>query len=125
MDGIRRLVVSGLGDLPYFKKSSDSFKRHARGGFTIALISTTFSGLPASAFLPDGVDLSGTIGAFGGGATYLPGTRAGSIGREVKSGSQLNALITSYNSSFAGKTDPFGNVLRPLAQVPAGTRLGG
>jgi hypothetical protein len=125
LDRNHRLVVSGIWELPYFKKSSNSFKRHALGGYTLALISTTFSGLPESAFLPDGVDLSGTIGAFGGGATYLPGTHGGSIGRDVKSVTKLNALITSYNSAFAGKTDPFGNVLRPLALLPTDTPLGG
>ena len=125
LDRNHRLVVSGIWDLPYFKKSSNGFKKHVLGGYTLALISTTFSGLPESAFLPDGVDLSGTIGAFGGGATYLPGTHGGSIGRDVRSVSKLNALITAYNAAFGGKTDPFGNTLRPLALLPASTRLGG
>ncbi len=126
VDRTHRLVVSGIWDLPYFKKSSNGFKKHVLGGYTLALISTAFSGLPESAFLPDGVDFSGTIGAFGGGATYLPGTHGGSIGRQIKSVSQLNALITSYNNTFPGKkTDAFGNDLRPLALIPAGTQVTG
>ncbi len=142
LDRNHRLVVSGIWELPYFKKSSNGFKKHVLGGYTLALISTTFSGLPESAFLPDGVDLSGTIGALGGGATYLPGTHGGSIGRDVKSVSQLNALITSYNSNRSSlpgvhtctdpgppvrtfPCDPFDGELRALALLPVGTKLGG
>src|SRR5260370_15201241 len=121
VDRTHRLVVSGIWDLPYFKKSSNGFKKHVLVRYTLSLISTAFSGLPESAFLPDGVDFSGTIGAFGGGATYLPGTHGGSIGRQVKSVSQLNALITSYHSAFAGKSDPFGNLLRPLELLSTNT----
>jgi len=55
LDRTHRLVVSGIWELPYFKQSSNGFKKHVLGGYTLALISTTFSGLPESAFLPDGV----------------------------------------------------------------------
>ena len=121
LDRTHRLVVSGIYDFPFFRKSSDSFKRNVLGGWQLSLISTAFSGVPFSAFLPDGADLSGT-GTF---QSYLPGTGAGSIGRGVKSVSALNALITTYNQQFNGKTDPFGTPLGGLALLPADTPIGG
>src|SRR5258708_38324461 len=112
--------------MQFFKKSSNGFKKHALGGWTLSLISTAFSGLPESAILPDGVDLSGTTaGLTGAGTTYLPGTTPGAIGRSIKSVSKLNGIIDAYNSKFAGKTDPFGTPLRALAHIPNGVQLGG
>lgn len=136
LDRKHRLVLSGIYQLPFFRNSDNAFKRTVLGGFTVSFISTAFSGLPLSAELPDGVDLFGA-GTF---ATFLPGTRFGSVGRDVKNVGDLNALIRSYNSSIptlAARTctepgtgrmfpcDPQGTELRSLAELPAGTQIGG
>ena len=134
LDRKHRLVISSIWELPYFRKSSNGFKKRVLGGWTLSLISTAFSGLPESAILPDGVDLSGTTaGLTGAGTSYLPGTTAGGIGRSIRSVSKLNSLIDAYNSSRAStdncvaniKTDPFGTCLRALAHIPNGVQLGG
>jgi hypothetical protein len=137
LDRTHRLVISAIYELPWARKSSDSFKRNVLGGWQVSLISTAFSGVPYSVFLPNFVDLSKT-GTF---QSYLPGTREGSIGRDVKSVSQLNALITAYNASIptlgeaCGANSPTGRCdstngnfldpITPLALLPAGTTLGG
>jgi hypothetical protein len=137
LDRTHRLVISAIYELPWARKSSDSFKRNVLGGWQVSVISTAFSGVPYSVFLPNFVDLSKT-GTF---QSYLPGTREGSIGRDVKSVSQLNALITAYNASIptlgeaCGANSPTGRCdstngnfldpITPLALLPAGTKLGG
>jgi hypothetical protein len=130
IDRTHRLVVSAVWEMPFYKDSSSKFKKHALGGWTVSLISTHLSGLPFSALLPDGVDLAGTGSFF----SYLPGTRPGDVGREITSLSQLNQIISNYNSNraqFAARieggvpVDPFGTELRELAQLPAGTPIGG
>jgi hypothetical protein len=107
--------------MPFFKKDSSFIKRNLLGNWTVSLISTTFSGVPQSIFLPDFVDLSGT----GTSATYLPGTRGGSIGRDIRTVDQINALIRNYNDTQAGGVDPFGTPLNFLAELPADTPIGG
>jgi hypothetical protein len=121
LDRTHRFVFSAIYDLPFYKKDSSFWKRNVLGNWTLSLISTAFSGVPQSLFLPDQVDLSGT-GTF---ASYLPGTRAGSIGRDVKNVADVNALIRAYNANIAGGTDPFGNPLRTLAELPSDTQIGG
>jgi hypothetical protein len=129
LDRTHRLVVSAIWDLPFYKDSS-GFKRAALGDWTIALISTSFSGLPFSALLPDFVDLTGTGSFF----SYLPGAGPGEIGRGINSVDELNAVIRNYNAninSFAARieggvpVDPFGTPLRALAELPADTPIGG
>src|SRR4029077_13419418 len=95
LDRTHRLVVSAVWEMPYFKDSSSAFKKQALGGWTVSVISTALSGLPFSAILPDGVDLSGS-GAF---FSYLPGAKAGEVGREINSLSKLNAVISDYNAN--------------------------
>ncbi|MEW6208370.1 MAG: carboxypeptidase regulatory-like domain-containing protein [Acidobacteriota bacterium] len=130
LDRTHKLVVSGVWVLPFFKDSDNAFKKHALGGWSVSLISTVFSGLPLSAFLPDGVDLTGS-GSF---ATYLPGTGPGDIGRSITSVNELNELISAYNAnirSFAARieggvpVDPQGTPLRTLALLPSDTPMGG
>jgi hypothetical protein len=130
IDRTHRLVVSAVWEMPFFKDSSSAFKKHALGGWTVSLISTHLSGLPFSALLPDGVDLAGSGSFF----SYLPGTRPGDVGREISSLSELNQIISNYNSNraqFAARieggvpVDPFGTELRELAQLPEGTLIGG
>jgi len=120
LDRTHRLVVSGVYQLPFFRNSDNAFKRNVLGGYQVSLISTAFSGLPFSAFLPGFADLSGT-GTF---QSYLPGTGPGSIGRDIKSVGELNALIMTYNSTLAGTDDPQGTTLSRLALLPEGTQIG-
>jgi hypothetical protein len=121
LDRKHRFVFSTIYELPFFKKDSSFWKRNILGNWTFSLISTAFSGVPQSLFLPDFADLSGT-GTF---ATYLPGSGPGSIGREFDTVEKVNALIRAYNQNFAGGTDPFGTPLVALAELPADTQIGG
>ena len=137
LDRTHRFVVSGIYELPYFKQSDSWAKRNLLGNWTFSMISTAFSGLPQSAFLPHFVDLSRT-GTF---TTYLPGTGPGDLGRSINSVGELNAIITAYNNSIpslgvaCGDASPTGrcdstdpNYLDPivrLAPVPEGTQIGG
>lgn len=129
LDRTHRLVLSSVWELPFFK-DAHGFSRQALGGWTVSFISQVFSGRPQSLLLPDGVDLAGTGNFF----SYVPGIGAGEVGREVNSLSKVNELIRNYNSnlkSFAARieggvpVDPFGTELRALAELPAGTQIGG
>jgi hypothetical protein len=129
LDRTHRLVVSSVWEMPFFKDSS-GFKKQALSGWTLSLISQTFSGLPESVLLPDFVDLTGTGSFF----SYLPGTKPGQIGRDIHSVSKLNEIIRNYNSNrnqFAAQIihgvpfDPFGTELRALAELPSDTQIGG
>ncbi len=138
LDRTHRFVLSGIYDLPFFRKSSNTFKRDVLGGWQVSLISTAFSGIPQSVFLPNFVDLSRT-GTF---QSYMPGTGEGSLGRSIKTVSDLNAAITAFNASIPGLGDNcglansptgrcdsnfpgFGDPIVRLALVPEGTQIGG
>jgi hypothetical protein len=134
LDRKNRFVFSAVYELPFFKNDSSFLKRNLFGNWTVSLISTMFSGLPQNVFLPNNVDLSAT-GTF---ATYLPGTTAGSIGRDIRTRDDLNALIRAYNQgrtslrnttacSFvtANRCDLYDQELFTLAEIPAGIRIGG
>lgn len=122
LDRTHRFVFSGIYELPFYKNSSSFVKRNVLGNWTVSLISTMFSGVPESVFLPDSIDLSGT-GTF---ASYLPGTTAGSVGRKFKNVSDINAAIDQYNNSLTpGQTDPFGTPMLRLAHLPSDTPIGG
>jgi hypothetical protein len=121
LDRKHRFVFSSVYEMPFFKKDSSFWKRNVLGNWTVSMISTTFSSLPQSVFLPDFVDLSGT----GSSATYLPGTSAGTIGRSIRSVDQINDLINNYNNTLAGGVDPFGTPLQRLALLPADTPISG
>lgn len=58
-------------------------------------------------------DLNGDGGAGGGAprAELLPGAGVGSLGRKIKSFSELNQIISSFNSNFAGTLTPAGRAL--------------
>jgi hypothetical protein len=136
LDRTHRFVLSAIYDLPFFRKSSDSVKRNVLGGWQVSFISTAFSGVPFSVFLPNFVDLSLT-GTF---QSYLPGTGEGSLGRDVKNVGQLNAIIDAYNASIprlgvacgedsptgrCDSTDPnFTDPIVRLAHVPANAQIG-
>jgi hypothetical protein len=137
LDRTHRFVVSAIYDLPWYRTSSNSFKRNVLGGWQVSMISTAFSGQPFSVFLPSFADLSKT-GTF---QSYLPGTGEGSIGRSVKSAAELNSLIDAYNASIPGlgedcgedsptgrcdSTNPnFFDPLLRIAHVPNDTLIGG
>jgi hypothetical protein len=137
LDRTHRFVVSAIYELPFFRKSDSAFERNVLGGWQVSFISTAFSGQPFSVFLPNFVDLSKT-GTF---QTYLPGTGEGSIGRDVKSVSQLNNLIDAYNASIPTLGEPcpgdsptgrcdstndfFFDPIVPIAHVPNDTHIGG
>ena len=136
LDRTHRFVLSGIYDVPFFRKSSSKFKRDVLGGWQVSLISTAFSGLPQSVFLPNFVDLSRT-GTF---QSYLPGTGEGSLGRDVKNVGELNAIISAFNASIpslgdncgadspTGRCDSnfpgFGDPIVRLATLPEGTQIG-
>jgi hypothetical protein len=137
LDRTHRFVLSGIWELPWGKNSSSWAKRNIVGGWQVSLISTAFSGVPQSVFLPNFVDLSKS-GTF---VSYLPGTGEGSIGRDVRTVGELNALIDAFNASIPGlgedcgedsptgrcdSTNPnfFDPIVR-LAHLPDGTQLGG
>jgi hypothetical protein len=134
LDRTHRLVVSAVWDVPYFAKSDSWAKRNVLGNWNVSFISTAFSGVPFSAFLPNDVDLSGT-GTF---LTYLPGTGPGALGRSIKTASDLNSIIATYNASIpsrgvacstddspTGRCDLFGDAIVRLSPLAAGTPIGG
>ena len=135
LDRRHRLVVSAIWELPFFKNDSSFWKKNVLGNWNVSLISTSFSGVPESVFLPSNLDLSAT-GTF---ASYLPGTGPGAIGRSVHTLDQLNALIQAYNQNInslpnttacgvrspTGRCDLQGLPVLRLAELPTGTQLGG
>ena len=134
LDRRHRFVFSAIYDTPWFKNDSSFLKRNLLGNWNVSLISTMFSGLPLSAFLPNNVDLSGT-GTF---ATYLPGTGPGSIGRSVKSIDDLNALIRAFNQNIGSlpnttacsfdatlRCDQYDQEIFRLAELPSDIQAGG
>ena len=133
LDRTHRLVVSAVWDVPFFSKSESWAKRNVLGNWNVSFISTAFSGVPFSAFLPNDADLSGT-GTF---LTYLPGTGPGGLGRSIKNAEDLNTHIMAYNaniSSFGvdcggdsptGRCDVFGDPLERLELLPVNTPIGG
>src|SRR6185503_12655800 len=96
LDRTHRFVLSAIYDLPIWRNDK------ILGGWQVSLISTAFSGVPQSVFLPHFADLSKT-GTF---QSYLPGTGEGSLGRRVKSVSDLNAIIDAYNASIPTLGEP-------------------
>jgi hypothetical protein len=135
LDRTHRLVVSGLYELPWFRKSDSWAKRNVLGNWGVSLISTAFSGVPRNAFIPNGANLSGTTSLIG---SYLPGTGPGDIGRKIKSVSQFNAVISAYNSSIptlgvacpliasaTGRCDVFGTALETIPLLGPNDQIGG
>jgi hypothetical protein len=141
LDRTHRFVLSAIYELPFYRTSSNSFKRNVLGGWQVSMISTMFSGQPFSVFLPNFVDLSRS-GTF---QTYLPGTGEGTLGRTVRSAAELNSLIDAYNASIPHLGEPceadptercdagdasdpngfFHDPLLRIAHVPNDTLLGG
>lgn len=89
LDRTQRLTMNGIVELPL--------------GVRLSMLSTHSSGLPQS-FTVGSADLNGD----GINGDLLPGTSRGSMGRDVNSVDQLNALIRNYNQNLAGKLNPRG-----------------
>jgi hypothetical protein len=134
LDRRHRFVVSAIWELPFYKNETSFWKKNVLGNWNVSLISTAFSGVPESVFLPNNLDLSAT-GTF---ASYLPGTGPGSIGRSVHSVEQLNALIGAFNQNInslpntqpcagspTARCDLQGLPVLRLAELPSDTQLGG
>jgi hypothetical protein len=94
------------------------------GGLQLSSIWAFQTAPPITLTVPNlGGAISGTQGFFGtdingdGGtgttprADVLPGIRTGQFGRKVKSFSDLNQIITVFNTNFAGKLTPHGQAL--------------
>ena len=84
LDRRHRLTLNGIVELPK--------------GFRLSAISTIYSGVPAS-ILVGSADINGD----GINGDLLPGTRRGSLGREVTDVAALNAAIREYNLTLAGR----------------------
>jgi hypothetical protein len=105
LDRTHRLVANAIVNLPF--------------GFRASLISTWFSGLPQS-IVVGSADLNGD----GVNGSLLPGTKRGSLGRDVDSVDKLNRLIRQYNSTNAAKPLLRGGLAPYLLEVPDGTKFG-
>ncbi len=104
LDRTNRLTMNGITELPM--------------GFRLSLLSTHSSGLPQSATIPFDVNGDGITG------DLLPGTKRGSLGRDVTSVDQLNALIRNYNQTVAGKLSPRNQRMPYLVEYGPGVSFG-
>ena len=105
LDRRHRLTLNGIVELPL--------------GFRLSTIMTFNSGVPTLA-LVGSADLNGD----GINGDLLPGTRRGSIGREVGRADELNAAIRSYNLVYAGRLSPRGQRAPYVLEVPESIRFG-
>jgi hypothetical protein len=99
LDRRHRLTLNGIVELPL--------------GFRLSAISTFYSGVPAS-ILVGSADINGD----GINGDLLPGTRRGSLGREVNDVAKLNAGIRAYNLTYAGTLNPRGQRLPFAVELP-------
>ena len=135
LDRKHRFVVSAVYETPWFKNDNSWAKKNLLGNWTFSVISTMFSGVPQSVFLPNSVDLSAT-GTF---LTYLPGTKGGTIGRDIKTVDELNSLIRAYNDSINSlpnttnctedertfRCDLYEQEIFRIGELPSDTQIGG
>jgi len=105
LDRTNRLTLNGIVDLPK--------------GFRASLIAVFNSGLPTTAIVGS-ADLRGD----GVNGAMLPGTKRGSVGREVGDVAALNALIRDYNLKVAGTVLPRGGRAPFLIEYPDTVKFG-
>jgi hypothetical protein len=105
LDRTHRVTFNGIVELPK--------------GFRLSTISTFYSAVPSTPAVG-----SADINGDGINGDLLPGTRRGSLGREVNDVAALNALIRSYNLTYAGTLNPRGQRLPFVVELPDGTRFG-
>jgi Carboxypeptidase regulatory-like domain len=100
LDRTHNVSVGGVMDLPWATRIGMSAHWASAPPLTLLLPN---SGAPGEIFRSD-VTGDGTLG------DVLPGTNIGSFGRSVKA-SDLNKVISAYNSSSAGQLTPAGQAL--------------
>ena len=105
LDRRHRLTLNGIVELPK--------------GFRLSAIATMYSGVPAS-ILVGSADLNGD----GINGDLLPGTRRGSLGREIHTVSALNAAIRDYNRTLAGTFNLRGQRLPYAVEMPDSVKFG-
>jgi hypothetical protein len=105
LDRRHRLTLNGIVELPL--------------GFRLSTISTFYSSVPAT-ILVGSADLNGD----GINGDLLPGTRRGSLGREITDVGALNNAIRSYNLALAGSLNPRGTRLPYAVELPDAIRFG-
>jgi hypothetical protein len=105
LDRRHRLTLNGILELPL--------------GFRLSTISTFYSSVPAT-ILVGSADLNGD----GINGDLLPGTRRGSLGREITDVGALNNAIRSYNLALAGSLNPRGMRLPYAVELPETIRFG-
>jgi len=105
LDRTHRFTLNAIYELPH--------------GFRFSTITTAYSGLPQSITVGTS-DLAGN----GVNGSLLPGTRRGSLNREVDTPAKLNALIRAYNLSKGGTPLPRGGRAPFLPEVPDNITFG-
>jgi hypothetical protein len=98
-DERHRITLYGEAKLPF--------------GFSLAPLYTFGSGVPADTFLPGTANITGATGS------RLPLLSRNAIGREIKNGNQLNAVIDRWNALPACPGTYPCNAGGPIANVPA------
>ena len=104
LDRRHRLTLNGIVELPK--------------GFRLSSISTIYSGVPASIFVG-----SADINGDGLNGDLLPGTRRGSLGREITDVAALNTAIRDYNRTLGGTRTVRGQTLPFAVELPDTTRF--
>ncbi len=99
LDRRHRLTFNGILELPK--------------GFRLSAISTVYSGVPASILVG-----SADLNADGINGDLLPGTRRGSLGREISDVAALNSAIRGYNATLAGTRNLRGQPLPYAVEMP-------
>src|SRR5262249_35737887 len=105
LDRRHRLTLNGIVELPK--------------GFRLSAIATMYSGVPAS-ILVGSADRNGD----GINGDLLPGTRRGSLGREIRDVGALNAAIRDYNRTLGGTLNPRGQRLPYAVEMPDSVGFG-
>ncbi len=112
-DRKHRLVLTAQWAAPGYK-GDNWIGRMWLKGWSLGMISALQSGPPLTVFV-DRVSLTGSDNLQ---ANLLDGAPFGAVGRTIGSVSQLNNLITNWNSTRAGRRDSFGRIIPTLALLP-------
>src|SRR5262249_30712401 len=105
LDRTQRLTMNGIVELAF--------------GIRVSMLSTHSTGLPQS-IIVGSADINGD----GINGDLLPGSKRGSMGRDIDTVDKLNALIRSYNQNFAGKLNPRNQRLPYLFEYGPGVNFG-
>jgi len=112
-DRKHRVVLTAQWDVPSYK-GENRIGRMWLKGWSLGMISAITSGPPLTVFV-DGVSLTGSDPSQ---PNLLDGAPFGAVGRSIGSVSQLNKLISNWNSTRAGTLDAFGGTIPTLALLP-------